>query len=104
MALRRNGAILTKNKRSICRLQTEAFGQILYIEVGATNVGSIHQTYTPFVHQEKGAEKGYFSFGASTVLLLFRKQSIQFDSDLLEASQQNLEIKCLMGQRMGVKK
>lgn len=104
LALRRDIEIFTKNKRTLCVLETEAFGKVLYLEVGATNVGSIHQTYMPFVEQEKGAEKGYFSFGASTLLLLFPKNSIQFDADLLQATQQGLEIRCLMGQRMGVKK
>lgn len=102
MAIKRDIAIFTKNKRTVCPLQTKNFGEVLYLEIGATNVGSIHQTYIPFQEQAKGAEKGYFSFGASSLILLFEKGRIQFDADLLEASERGLEIRCLMGQHMGV--
>lgn len=101
IAVRKNVNVFTENKRTICPLQTEAFGQVLFLEIGATNVGSIRQTYTPFKHYPKGAEKGYFEFGASALILLFKEGTIQFDADLLEATRQGLEIRCLMGQRMG---
>lgn len=102
IALKKDIEIFTQNKRAITALETTAFGKVLYIEVGATNVGSIHQTYTPHEPQAKGMEKGYFSFGASTLVLLFPAGSIQLDADLLGlAGTQGLEIKCLMGQSMG---
>lgn len=101
IAIRKNIQIFTENKRTICELKTKFFGKVLFLEVGATNVGSIRQTYTPFAEQEKGAEKGYFEFGASALILLFKPGTIQFDQDLLEAAAQGLEIRCLMGQRMG---
>jgi phosphatidylserine decarboxylase len=101
IAIKRDMDIFTKNKRTLCLLQTEAFGQVLYMEIGATNVGSIHQTYTPFQPQAKGAEKGYFSFGASCLILLFPKGTLQLDDDLIAASEAGIEMRCLMGQRMG---
>lgn len=101
VAIKKDIEIFTKNKRTICELETEQFGKILYLEIGATNVGSIHETYTPYTWQAKGAEKGYFEFGASSLILLFAKGAIQFDHDLIAATQQNLEIRCLMGQSMG---
>lgn len=101
MAVKRDIHIFTKNKRTLCTLETEAFGQVLYMEIGATAVGSIRQTYTPLVAQEKGAEKGYFEFGASALLILFKRGAIQFEPDLLEATRRGIEIRCLMGQQMG---
>lgn len=101
LALKQNIHIFSENKRSICTLQTENFGEVLFIEVGATCVGSIHQTYQPGIRQAKGAEKGYFSFGGSSLLLLFAPGAIRFDRDLLDASRQRIEIRCLMGQSMG---
>lgn len=103
IAIKQDIAILTKNKRVICSLDSEEFGEVLFIEVGATNVGSINQTYTPRKTYRKGDEKGYFSFGASTLILLFEPNRIQLDGDLLEASAKKIEIRCLMGQRMGRK-
>ena len=102
LAIKKNVSIFVKNKRTVCELQTKQFGKVLYLEIGATNVGSIHQTYTPFVKQTKGTEKGYFEFGASSLILLFKKDAIQFDADLIEATKEGIEMRCLMGQRMGI--
>jgi phosphatidylserine decarboxylase len=99
-ALKKDIHIFTQNKRSICELHTKHFGNVLYIEIGATNVGSIHETYTPFLPYPKGAEKGYFSFGASALIVLFQPGTIKLDDDLLGRSP--MEIKCLLGQSLGV--
>lgn len=101
LAIKKDIEIFTKNKRTLCLLGTPAFGRVLYLEIGATNVGSIHETYTPGHWQAKGAEKGYFEFGASSLILLFQKGTIEFDADLLAATKKGLEIRCLMGQGMG---
>lgn len=103
VAIKKDIAIFTKNKRTVCELRTKQFGTILYIEVGATSVGSIIETYSPFKLSLKGSEKGYFEFGGSALILLFQKGRIQFDQDLLAATREGLEIRCLMGQRMGKK-
>ncbi len=101
IALKRDIDIFVQNKRAITQMDKTPFGKVLYIEVGATNVGSITQTYEADQFQPKGMEKGFFSFGASTIVLLFPPDSITLDPDLIAASQQGCEIKCLMGQRMG---
>lgn len=101
IALKTDIHILSKNKRMITTLQTKNFGTVLYIEVGATNVGSIHQT---FIHGEpyaKGDEKGYFSFGGSCIILLFEPYQIQFDQDLIDASHRHIEILGHFGQSLG---
>lgn len=101
IAVRHRLSILWQNKRAITCLKSPVFGEIFYIEVGATNVGTIHQTYTPGRIYEKGEEKGYFSFGGSTLILLFEKGKLKLDDDLIAASKHNEEILCLMGQSMG---
>ena len=82
-------------------LDSKTFGKVLYLEIGATSVGSIQETYSPGKFQTKGAEKGYFEFGGSALILLFAKDAIQFDQDLLAATQEGFEIRCLLGQSMG---
>lgn len=101
VAIKKNIDIFTENKRAVCELQTNHFGKVLFLEVGATNVGSINQTYTPYQSNAKGAEKGFFAFGASALVILFPKNKIHFDQDLLNATSKGLEIKCLMGQSLG---
>lgn len=104
LAIKKNIQIFAENKRTVCELKTVSFGKILYLEIGATSVGSIKETYTPGKWQPKGGEKGYFEFGGSALILLFEKGSIQFDEDLLAATQQGFEIRCLLGQSMGKSK
>lgn len=100
-ALKRDISILAKNKRVITELNTKHFGIVLFIEVGATYVGSIHQTYQPQKHYAKGDEKGYFSFGGSCVIMLFEPFRIQLDQDLIDASYQHIEVYGQMGQSLG---
>lgn len=100
-AIKRNIQILVQNKRALCELRTSHFGKVLYLEIGATNVGSIQETYTLGKQQAKGAEKGYFEFGGSALILLFKKNTIAFDADLLAATEEGFEIRCLLGQSMG---
>lgn len=101
IAIRKNVKIFTENKRTLCELTSERFGKVLFMEIGAKCVGRINQTYAPESHVEKGDEKGFFSFGASSLIILFEPRTIHFDQDLLRASRQHLEIRCLMGQSMG---
>lgn len=101
IALKKNIHILAQNKRVITKLHTKNFGTILYIDVGATYVGSIHQTFIPGEPYAKGDEKGYFSFGGSCLILIFEPGRIQFDQDLIDASQRQLEVLGRMGESLG---
>jgi len=101
-ALLKNVEIFTENKREITQLQSKLFGQVQYIEIGATYVGSIHQTYHSDIYAKKGEEKGYFSFGGSCIILLFEEGKITFDPDLIRDDR--LEIRGLLGQSMGSSK
>ena len=100
IATKNNPWIWTENRRVVTLLQSELFGTCAYIEVGATNVGSIIQTFTPNIFYTKGAEKGYFSFGGSAILLLFEKNRISFAPDL-RTGPSGLEIRCLIGEVLG---
>ncbi len=104
IALQQNLKRFAQNKRCVTTLNSEHFGQVLLIEVGATNVGSIHQTYRAEQSHPKGDEKGYFSFGGSALVLLFEKDKIIIENDLLNNSEQHTETLCLMGQPLGITK
>ncbi len=104
VALRLNVQRLVQNKRQITLLDETVFGRVAMIEVGATNVGSILQTYVPGRRVAKGEEKGMFKFGGSCVITLFQKNCIQFDEDVLTQSADGLETYARMGDRLGVRK
>jgi len=101
IALCQNINILTSNKRCITVLETQAFGKVLLLEIGATCVGSICQTYRDGAAVEKGSEKGYFRFGGSSTITIFEPGRIEFDQDLITNSQQHRELYARVGDRMG---
>ena len=101
IALARRFSILWENKRMITEIDSKQFGSVLMVEIGATCVGTIHQTYVPDQKISKGEEKGYFSFGGSCIVLLFEKGRIVFDEDLILNSASGLETKGLFGTSLG---
>ncbi|QTN31846.1 phosphatidylserine decarboxylase [Akkermansiaceae bacterium] len=100
IALAQNLSYLWTNKRTICSLRTEGFGTILILEIGATCVGAIHQTYTPGKPLEKGREKGYFAFGGSSTITIFEPGKVKLSDDLLEHSALQTELYARIGSEM----
>lgn len=100
-ALKENIEFLSKNKRFLTLVESQSFGDVLHIEVGATNVGSVVQTHKPWDLAKKGEEKGYFQFGASMVVLLFEKGRIILDEDLIKNTAKGLETYCQYGDSLG---
>lgn len=102
LALKKNILFLFQNKRMVTVIDTFFFKKIVYVEIGATCVGTIHQTFLPMHSVEKGEEKGYFSFGGSCIVILFEKGTIQFDPDLIQNSLKGLETRANFGESLGV--
>ncbi|MEZ5275480.1 MAG: archaetidylserine decarboxylase [Opitutaceae bacterium] len=100
VALRRSLDYLVRNKREWTLIESPHHGKVLMIEIGATCVGSIVQTFDPSVPVPKGGEKGYFAFGGSCVVTLFERGRIRFDRDLVEQSADRVEVYAKMGERM----
>jgi len=92
------------NKRLVIPIQTQEFGQVCFIAVGATMVGTINMTVEPGQTVERGQELGYFSFGGSTCLVLFRRGMVQFDEDLLTNSATPIETLVQVCTRVGKRK
>jgi len=101
IALRRNIRYLVQNKRMLTLIETESFGRVAMLEVGATNVGSIRQNYVEGRAVAKGEEKGLFAFGGSCVITVFQKGRIQFAADLVEQSAAHIETYARMGDALG---
>ncbi|MDD7392454.1 MAG: phosphatidylserine decarboxylase [Fusobacterium gastrosuis] len=103
-AIKRNFRIFCENKREYAILSTKKFGDIAMIDVGATMVGSIVQTYKENSFVEKGDEKGYFLFGGSTCILVFEKDKIQVDEDIIENTKNGIETRIYMGEKIAHEK
>lgn len=98
--------VFLENEREVAIVETERFGNVAMLEVGALGVGKIIQTaYSnrrPTPHKvEKGQEKGYFLFGGSTVIWLIEKGKMDLAPDLLEYSHQGIETWVPLGAALG---
>lgn len=98
VALKYRGEIFVTNERQLSILETLNFGKIAYVEVGALCVGKIVQSFNPaqLIHK-RGEEKGYFLFGASTVIVLGEKGRWLPDQDLLAQTAQGVETYLKLG-------
>lgn len=92
--------IYKENTREYSLLQTERFGPILMMEVGALMVGKIVNHHGS-ARVSRGEEKGYFQFGGSTIVLLFRDGTVKIDPDILENSRNGIETVVKIGEKIG---
>ncbi|KAF5813747.1 putative phosphatidylserine decarboxylase [Helianthus annuus] len=94
--------VFTENKRAVSIISTADFGKVAFVAIGATMVGSIEFTKKKGDYVQKGDEFGYFSFGGSTVICVFEKNSIAIDEDLLAYSARSIETLVSVGMQLGV--
>jgi len=103
IALKSVKRLFCENKREWSIFHSDNFSDVIYVEVGATCVGSIIQSFTPNTRITKGEEKGYFKFGGSTVILFFKKDAVKIHEDLIAQTQLGFETSVLMGEKIGLK-
>ena len=91
--------VFKENQREYVVLNTENLGEIIYMEVGAIQIGKINN------HKlrkfKKGQEKGYFSHGASTIVIILQDGQVKLDDVILEMSRKNIEVKVSYGEKVG---
>lgn len=91
--------VFARNSREYCLIETDGLGDVLQMEVGALLVGRIENRDTDVA--VKGAEKGMFLFGGSTVILLFEKDRVFIEERYFESTARNLEITVKSGETVG---
>lgn len=72
--------VFVQNSREVTIEQTENFGKIAQIEIGALLVGRITNKKAE-KRVKRGQEKGYFEFGGSTIVLLLSKKYAKYYKD-----------------------
>lgn len=102
LALKYKNEIFMTNERNVSILETQHFGKLAYIEVGALCVGKIVQTHTGNQEFNRGDEKGYFLFGGSTVIVLGEAGKWRPDRDLLQQTALGRETLVQLGERVAV--
>ncbi len=89
-----------RNAREYTILNTNNFGQIIQIEIGALFVGRI-KNKDGIGEIRRGKEKGMFEFGGSTIVLLVSNDFVKFDNDIIENTNQGFETRVLYGEKIG---
>ncbi|KAL9126120.1 MAG: hypothetical protein Q9217_004781 [Psora testacea] len=96
--------ILTRNHRQWVSFDTKDFGQVLFVAIGATDVGTvaIHEKWQKAGAKiGKGEELGIFQFGGSSIVVVFEKGRITFDEDLLSMSKRAIAVDVDVGMSLG---
>ena len=75
--------VFAQNCREYTVIESDEFGRVVQMEVGAMLEGRIVNLEQAGV-AERGHEKGYFEYGGSTVILLIEKDRLAIRHNLLE--------------------
>ena len=100
IALKEKPGLFVENERVVTILETENFGKLAYIEVGAICVGKIVQSYLGD-RFKRGDEKGYFLFGGSTVIVIGEEDKWSPSHDIIERSKKGVETYQHIGRVIG---
>lgn len=92
--------VLASNSRTWDLLDTDKFGRLVQLEVGALLVGRIVDEH--LASFTAGDEKGRFELGGSTVVLLLRAGTVEFDADIVEWSASGVETRVRARERIGI--
>ena len=101
LAMRHKPDVLATNFRQWCFVQTELWGALIQVEVGAMMVGSIVQHNPGGARCQRAEEKGYFQFGGSTVLVIVEPGRLRVDDDILAQSERGIETLVQYGETVG---
>lgn len=95
-----NVPVFVQNSREYTVIESENFGKLVQMEVGAMLVGKIknHHGPGPVV---RGQEKGLFLYGGSTVIVLLGPGRAKIDDIYLENTRSGVETPVKYGQRIG---
>ncbi|CAI6067134.1 unnamed protein product [Clonostachys chloroleuca] len=100
IALQRDVDILTRNRRVYLAIETKCFGDVFFVAIGATNVGSVKFQQID-AKVAKGDELGHFQFGGSSIIVAFQNGQTSFDQDLLDLSKQRIQVAVETGMSLG---
>lgn len=92
--------VFVQNSREYQVLGTESFGTVIQMEIGALLVGKIrnNRLSSKDNYVGRGEEKGYFEFGGSTIIILFKRNTIRLNESLYKRQNSDGEIPVHMGE------
>lgn len=100
-ALQSDINVFCENMRTVALIETAENGAVLFIAIGAENVGSVRMSVEDGADIVKGDEIGMFQFGGSDILVVFER-AIRWDRDLAQWSGRGIETLVQVNERIGV--
>jgi len=97
-----NRPVFCENTREYTVIQTKNFGKMIQAEIGALFVGKI-SNHKKSLSILKSEEKGTFEFGGSTIVMLFRKNTVTIDNEIINNPNNNKATTVKLGQKIGSK-
>ncbi|KAF8621400.1 hypothetical protein AX15_007812 [Amanita polypyramis BW_CC] len=95
-------SVLDSNARTVMVIRSEEFGQVLFVAIGASEVGSVDVSLKPGDCLTKGDEVGKFMYGGSSILIAFERGRVEWDEDIREASLRGLMVDVRVKERVGI--
>ena len=103
--------MLAANARCAFCLETKEFGDVLFVAIGASDVGTVKLSEKITSKSlkdnglgaliEKGEEVGIFEFGGSSIIVAFEQERIEFDVDLKDTTHNLIETDVEVGMQLG---
>jgi len=101
LALNKVMRLYCRNKRALIEFETENFGDVVLVEVGATFVGSIVHCFEEGQEVKRGDLASYFKPGGSLVLMFLKKDMFKPHEDLISRTADGIETKMRIGVSLG---
>lgn len=94
--------VFSQNTREYTLIDTDSFGSVVQMEVGALLVGKI-DNYHEACRIQRGQEKGRFLYGGSTIILLLKPHAASISEWVFDAAKNSCEIPVKMGEMIARK-
>ncbi|SPC62914.1 related to phosphatidylserine decarboxylase [Ustilago sp. UG-2017b] len=101
MAVRSPIDVYGENIRVIVPFHSQQFGTFYAVCIGAMMVGSTVLTVKEAEEVKRGQEFGYFKFGGSTIVLVFERERVEWDQDVVDNSKAAIETLVKVGMGVG---
>jgi phosphatidylserine decarboxylase len=97
-ALQNQPRILFQNERNVHIIDTDNFGRLALVEIGALSVGRIVQVHPTTVPFKRCQEKSVFRFGGSAVAMFGEPNSWRPASDIVQKTFEGVETFVRLGE------
>jgi phosphatidylserine decarboxylase len=100
MSLLKLPGVFSENERHLVIIETDNFGTLAFVDVGAICVGKIVQHHAVGNSFKRGEERGYFLFGGSTVIVFGEAGRFSWRPDLVEKCKEDWEVWMPLGSQI----